>query len=69
MDNMGHLFRGIAFLCALFFIIFFPGCVRFSGGAGYWHTDSKGEAKGRQVGFDTADYIPGSPAPGSITTS
>jgi len=52
-------------LCA----VLMSGCVRLSGGAGYSHTDSEGNVKNKQVGFDTADYVPGSPAPGSITVN
>ena len=43
------------------------GCVRVSGGAGYWNTGPNGKLKFKQAGFDTEDYVPGSPPPGDIT--
>lgn len=51
-------------LCVLSLV----GCVRLTGGAGYTKVNAEGEATTKKVGFDTADYIPGSSAPGSITT-
>ena len=55
----------IVVLCALSV----SGCVRVAGGAGYYHKDSEGDVKSKKVGFDTADYVPGSPAPGKITVN
>ena len=46
----------------------FSGCIRLTGGAGYWHKGPEDEQpKVKQVGFDTNDYVPGAPAPGNIT--
>ncbi|MFA5160457.1 MAG: hypothetical protein WC484_08155 [Candidatus Omnitrophota bacterium] len=56
------------FLLVLVCLLFLSGCVRLAGGAGYWKTGASGETTAKKVGFDTADYVPGSPAPGSITT-
>ena len=50
--------------CVVFCATLLPGCVRVSTGAGYWHAGPEGDIEGKQVGFDTADYIPGSPTPG-----
>lgn len=55
----------VVVLCALIL----AGCVRFTGGAGYSKVNSQGETTTKKVGFDTADYLPGSPPPGNITTS
>ena len=55
-------------LYAVLCTVLLCGCVRLSGGAGYWKTGADGETAAKKVGFDTADYVPGSPAPGKITT-
>ena len=44
------------------------GCVRVTGTAGYWKTDAEGETTSKRATFDSADYVPGSPPPGDITT-
>jgi hypothetical protein len=46
----------------------FSSCVRLSGGAGYWKAGPEGQPTAKTVGFDSADFVPGSSAPGSITT-
>ena len=43
------------------------GCVRLSGGAGYWKTEADGNTVAKRASFDTANYVPGSPAPGKVT--
>ena len=57
-------------LTTLLLLFFGSGCIRISGGAGYWKKGSTDEpAQVKQIGFDTQDlqdYIPGAPAPGSI---
>lgn len=43
------------------------GCIRLTGSAGYWSQGPGDEPpKGKTVGFDTNDFVPGAPAPGSI---
>ena len=54
-------------LIGLFVACFFSGCVHVGGTAGYWHTDPEGGTTVKQANFDTADIIPGTPAPGKIT--
>lgn len=54
-------------LFLLFAACVFSGCVHAGGTAGYWHTNPEGETTVKQAGFDTADIIPGTPAPGKIT--
>jgi PBP1b-binding outer membrane lipoprotein LpoB len=54
-------------LLLAFLILILQGCVRVAGGAGYWHTNPEGGTTAKQVGFDSADYVPGSSAPGKIT--
>lgn len=59
--------KNIVFNVVLALMIFsFAGCVRLAGGAGYWHTDSEGEVKSKQMGFDTQNLVSGDRAPGSI---
>lgn len=58
----------LVILCCVLSLVVLNGCVRLSGAAGCWKTTSEGETTSKEVGFDTADYIPSSPAPGSITT-
>ena len=51
-----------------FTLLFLSGCIRLTGNAGYWHQGPNDEQpKSKQVGFDTNDYVPGTPAPGNIT--
>ncbi len=52
-----HYLLAIFALCALSL----SGCVRVAGTAGYSKINSEGETTVKQAGFDTADYIPGSP--------
>ncbi len=47
--------------------LIFPGCIRLTGGAGYWHEDAQGEVKSKQVGFDTQNLVDPNHAPGDIT--
>lgn len=56
------------FLC-VFASWFLSSCVRMAGTAGYWTTNADGESKIKKAGFDTADYVPGSPASGRIATA
>ena len=43
------------------------GCIRVSGGAGYWHQGAEDEAPTvKQVGFDTDDVVHPNKTPGSI---
>ena len=43
------------------------GCIRLTGGAGLWHQGPNDETpKTKQVHFDTHDYVPGTPAPGTV---
>ncbi|MFA5167933.1 MAG: hypothetical protein WC530_05320 [Candidatus Omnitrophota bacterium] len=64
----------VCMLCIALYALSFGGCVRLAGGTGYWKTGASGETTAKKIGFDTADYVPGSPAPdsnesqGSITT-
>lgn len=58
----------ILVLLVAFCALSLNGCVRLTGGAGYSKINADGETTTKKVGFDTADYISGSPAPGSITT-
>jgi len=58
-----------------YFVIFFliltllSGCIRLTGNAGYWKQGAEDEApKVRSAGFDSADFVPGSPPPGNIET-
>ena len=46
-------------LLAIIAGLVFSGCVRVAGTAGYWHSDTEGEGKAKQVGFDTTDFVPG----------
>lgn len=47
--------------------IFFGGCIRLSGGAGYWHQGPKDDVpKAKTVGFDTQNMVPGSTPSGKI---
>lgn len=51
----------------VFFLIFLlGGCVRVTGTAGYWKTGEDGKTKAKRATFDTADYAPLGPSPGSI---
>lgn len=43
------------------------GCVRLTGGAGYWHTGEEGQPQSKQVGFDTDNIVNPGKAPGKIT--
>ena len=52
-----------------FLILILQGCVRVAGTAGYAKVNVGGETTVKQARFDTADYIPGSPPPGNITTN
>ena len=55
-------------ICFFAMAALFSGCIRLTGGAGYWHKGPEDEQpKVKQVGFDTNDYVPGAPAPGNIT--
>lgn len=67
MKDIKRAFRSALFLSVLFSLALLSGCVRIAGGAGYWHTDKDGQTTAKTAGFDSADYIPGSPAPGTIT--
>jgi len=47
--------------------MFFGGCIRLSGEAGYWHQGPNDEVpKSKTVGFDTQNMVPGSNPPGKI---
>ena len=48
-------------------VLTFQGCVRFTGGAGYWHTGPEGEVQNKSVGFDTKSLVPGSQASGTVS--
>jgi hypothetical protein len=64
MKNISSILFYLFMLCA------FQGCIRLTGSAGYWHQGANDAApKSKQVGFDTNNYVPGAPAPGSITTT
>lgn len=53
--------------CLLVCLALTCGCVRLTGSAGYWSQGAGDEApKGKSVGFDTNNFVPGAPAPGSI---
>ncbi len=67
MKGAQVILRPTLFSGALLCVVLFSGCVRVAGGAGYWHTGQDGQTTAKTAGFDTADYIPGSPAPGKIT--
>jgi hypothetical protein len=67
MKDAKRAFRFVLFLSVLFSPVLFSGCVRVAGGAGYWHTGKDGQTTAKTAGFDTADYVPGSPSPGKIT--
>ncbi|HOW59921.1 MAG TPA: hypothetical protein PLO78_09395 [Candidatus Omnitrophota bacterium] len=52
---------------AFFFVLFFQGCVRVAGTAGYWHQGAEdAEPKVKQVGFDTQNLIPAAPPSADI---
>jgi hypothetical protein len=49
------------------FILFSSGCIRVSGGAGYWHkSPDEEETKSKQIGFDTDNVVHPNKTPGSI---
>ena len=50
----------------IFPALLLSGCVRLTGTAGYWKTDKQGNPDTKRATFDSADFFPGSPAPGSI---
>ena len=52
----------------VFCAIGLTGWVRMTGTAGYWKTGSDGETKAKSATVDTVNYVPGSPAPGNIST-
>jgi len=59
------LFMTVLTISILFFGL--TGCVRVSGGAGYWHKGAEDEAPTvKQVGFDTDDLVHPNKTPGSI---
>ncbi|MBU9888950.1 MAG: hypothetical protein KTQ49_03655 [Candidatus Omnitrophica bacterium] len=35
------------------------GCVRMTGNAGYWHSDTEGQVQSKSVGFDTQQFVSG----------
>ena len=71
MNNLsGNFFYlGLSRFFVLVFIVLMTsaGCIRLSAKTGYWSQGPKDEyPQSRSVGFDTADYLPGSSPPGSI---
>lgn len=47
-------------LSLLFLLVLLSGCVRMSGGAGYWKSGEEGEpAELKSVNFDSNRLIPG----------
>ena len=51
-------------------ILFFSGCIRLTGTAGYWKKGSEDESpKSKQVSFDTQDIVQPDRTKGSITVA
>ena len=50
--------KGAFFLFVTICGLCFMGCVRLTGGAGYWTTSPDREAKAKQASFDTDNLVP-----------